>query len=606
MSSYDSTLAALRESEVRLMNEVATTLTGLGEAAQEDRRRVTEMGQDLRDSFFLVAVIGEFNAGKSTFINALINDELLPMGITPTTEAIEMIRYAEMPQRIPQVRSEGLREWSHPNIGMAGVAIVDTPGIGSVFARHEKIARDFLHRSDLVIFVINAKQAFGQSEKMYLELARDYGKKIIIVINQIDTLNANEQAEVKRFVEGRVRELLDIQPLIFTASAKEALIARKAQPVGAAVSATDSGAVPLTTAPTNDGNFTAIRAHLRGVFSEAPPARQKLITQLDTLERIVKIHADTIQGKADAVTSDQTRAKDIQRELEQQALGMTAQLQRARADLDHVFEGVRTRGLAFIDAQLSLKRVTRGSSKEALQSEFQEKVIANAMRDANAATNDYVNAVIDHGRMYWRSVIERLNQIKEKIEQSATGLDAGVYAEQRESLQEAIVMAEGELRTYSSGKIVQQLDLLSQNNLNALALSSAAAVAGGIAVILAVAAPGGILASSFPLVLPAVIVGAPIAVLGGAAAWYYYRKLTNDSKKDFNAKVDKLIKTYHDTLDTLVQKERNRLTQYGNQILTPIFSTLETQAGRLSNQSTTFKNHLAQIDLLRKGIGNIP
>ena len=55
----------------------------------DDRRRLRDVAKDLGEMFFLVAVIGEFNAGKSTFINALIGDRLLPMGITPTTEAID-------------------------------------------------------------------------------------------------------------------------------------------------------------------------------------------------------------------------------------------------------------------------------------------------------------------------------------------------------------------------------------------------------------------------------------------------------------------------------------------------------------------------------------
>ena len=54
----------------------------MGDAAQEDRKRLLDVAQDLREMFFLVVVIGEFNAGKSSFINALLGDELLPVGVT--------------------------------------------------------------------------------------------------------------------------------------------------------------------------------------------------------------------------------------------------------------------------------------------------------------------------------------------------------------------------------------------------------------------------------------------------------------------------------------------------------------------------------------------
>lgn len=177
MSTLDGTLAALRESEIRLLTDIGTTLAEMGEAAQQDRRRLLDVAQDLRDMFYLVVIIGEFNAGKSTFINALLGDNLLPVGITPTTEVIELIRYGEVANRKPVMREDGIREWTHPNTGAPGVALVDTPGTGSVFQKHEKTAKSFLHRSDLVVFVVSAKRAFAETERLYLELAKNYGKK---------------------------------------------------------------------------------------------------------------------------------------------------------------------------------------------------------------------------------------------------------------------------------------------------------------------------------------------------------------------------------------------------------------------------------------------
>src|SRR5687768_8801084 len=186
-------IAEVREREVRLLHNIATEVAQFGEAGQEDKERLQQSSADLREMFFMLVVIGEFNAGKSSFVNALLGDELLPMGITPTTEAIELIRYGKEKSRNAEIKEEGrLREWRHPSTGGPGVVIVDTPGTGSVFARHEEVAKNFLSRSDLVIFLISAKRAFAQTEKLYLELAKNYGKKIIVVINQADLLDAKE------------------------------------------------------------------------------------------------------------------------------------------------------------------------------------------------------------------------------------------------------------------------------------------------------------------------------------------------------------------------------------------------------------------------------
>jgi ribosome biogenesis GTPase A len=122
-------IADVREREVKLLLELAETVNKLGEDSEEDRKRILQNANDLRDMFFLVVIVGEFNAGKSTFTNALIGDELLPMGITPTTEAIEIIRYApEKSSKAVMREGDSIREWTHPNTGSPGVVIVDTPG----------------------------------------------------------------------------------------------------------------------------------------------------------------------------------------------------------------------------------------------------------------------------------------------------------------------------------------------------------------------------------------------------------------------------------------------------------------------------------------------
>ena len=203
-------IAEAREREVRLLHDAAELVGQIGgETSAEDKRRLQQNAADLQEMFFLVVVVGEFNAGKSTFINALLGDTLLPMGITPTTDAIELVRWSNRRGGEPRWREEGIvREWTHPNTGGPGVVIVDTPGTGSVFRRHEQIAKGFLSRSDLVIFLLSAKRALAETERLYLELARDYGKKIIVVINQTDLLEKREQQEVRTFVKQQLVELL--------------------------------------------------------------------------------------------------------------------------------------------------------------------------------------------------------------------------------------------------------------------------------------------------------------------------------------------------------------------------------------------------------------
>ncbi len=400
MTQLEGALAALRESQIDLLTDVSAPLAEMGDITEDDRRRLADVVRDLREMFFLVVIIGEFNAGKSTFVNALIGDEMLPTGITPTTEMIELIRYSPTPNLKPTTRDESTREWAHPNTGGDGVAIVDTPGTGSIFQRHEKVAKEFLHRSDLVIFLLSAKRAFAETERLYMELAKNYGKKMILVVNQIDLLQPNEQLQVKRFIEQQVKEYLGMNPLIFMVSAKQALAYAK--------NPTSTG---------EQGGLDVVKAHLRGELAQASPMRQKLLSQLTTAEKLIQKYHDQLRAKMDVVRADTSKVKDVERELQTQSLALDGQLLKAKQDIDAVFAGMKLRGLSFLDANLSVRRIGRGVSREKLQTEFQDVVIGRSLRDINDATTGYINAVVDQSRVYWRDVIERLNKVVDLLKQ---------------------------------------------------------------------------------------------------------------------------------------------------------------------------------------------
>src|SRR5690606_38457845 len=124
---------------------------------------------------------------------------------------------------------------------------------------------------------------------------------------------------------------------------------------------------------------------------------------------------------------------------------------------------------------------------------------------------DYVNALVDHSRLYWRGVIDRLNQLRDLMDQELSGLDSAVYAEQRETLEQAIELAQAELRSYSSGKVLSDLQDMSEANMGGFTTRSAAAV-GGLLGAAGAVAPQGPLLGAAPL---AFAVAIPVAAGGG-------------------------------------------------------------------------------------------
>ncbi len=63
---------------------------------------------------------------------------------------------------------------------------MDTPGTNAVLRQHEAIARDFVPRSDFVLFVTSADRPFTESEREFLESIRQWGKKVVLVLNKAD------------------------------------------------------------------------------------------------------------------------------------------------------------------------------------------------------------------------------------------------------------------------------------------------------------------------------------------------------------------------------------------------------------------------------------
>lgn len=586
-------IAEAREREVRLLHEAAEIIGQLGDNNAEDKQRLRQNAADLQDMFFLVVVVGEFNAGKSSFINALLRDNILPMGITPTTDAIELIRWSNRRSKEPTWREPGVvREWRHPNTGGPGVVIVDTPGTGSVFRKHERIAKNFLSRSDLVIFLLSAKRAFAETERLYLELARDYGKKIVVIINQADLLEKRERKEVQGFVQQQLQELLDLRPDIFMVSAKTALTDK-----------VSAGGL-FTTATGDPGGINAVREHLRGIFERVPPAKQKLYAQLDFVDSVIRKHSAALERHIDLITSDTARAQDLRRELEEQAGSLDEQLATARRQLDAVFQGLKERGRAYIEQNLTLQRATRTLDRDEMRQEFERQVVGQALDQITAISEQYVNAVVDHSRRYWRSILDRLTHLESQLSQEIGSVDATGYAEQRAALQDAISIADAELKSYTDESLAENLRNLFRGNLVRFSAGFTAVVGGILAMVLGVAAPGAVTAA-VGATLATLVVGPALLVGGGAAAMLYWRRLKRDAIRELETRLDALQQSYHEAMLDLTNRERNRLLQYGQQILSPVFSQLSVLGERYRAQYDTLQEKAAQSQQLRKDIDQI-
>jgi small GTP-binding protein len=181
------------------------------------------------DELFLLVVVGEFNAGKSAFINALVGESVLDEGVTPTTSQIHHIRYG--PKSSAEVLTSGVRIVTAPVDFLKDLHIVDTPGTNAIIREHERLTTDFVPRADFVLFVTSAERPFTETERAFIEVIRDWGKKIVLVVNKIDILERPEDLdEVLAYVAAAAEAVLGMRPPIFPVSARLAGRAKHGQP----------------------------------------------------------------------------------------------------------------------------------------------------------------------------------------------------------------------------------------------------------------------------------------------------------------------------------------------------------------------------------------
>jgi small GTP-binding protein len=222
----DSQDELLRE-ERRVLSRLRTALVRFGAAA--DQQDALDRSIEQLDEFFLLVVVGEFNSGKSAFINALAGTRIVEEGVTPTTAQINVLQYGDTLDR--QVREPALHVVTAPVPLLRDIHIVDTPGTNAIIREHERITNEFVPRSDLVLFITSADRPFTETERAFLEQVRGWGKKVVIVINKVDILESAEQLDqVRTFVADSARTLLGFNPEIFPVSSRLAYKAKQGEP----------------------------------------------------------------------------------------------------------------------------------------------------------------------------------------------------------------------------------------------------------------------------------------------------------------------------------------------------------------------------------------
>lgn len=180
---------------------------------------------------FLLVIVGEFNSGKSTVINALLGRRYLKEGVVPTTNEITLLCYSETKYN-DQVRCQ-----RHPDGQfvcylsapiLKNMNLVDTPGTNVILQRQQRLTEEFVPRADLILFVMSSDRPLTESEVAFLQYVQQWKKKVVFILNKMDIYrNTSEVEEVTAFIKENTRKLLNIEDIrLYPVSARSALEAK--------------------------------------------------------------------------------------------------------------------------------------------------------------------------------------------------------------------------------------------------------------------------------------------------------------------------------------------------------------------------------------------
>ena len=373
------------------------------------------------DELFLLVVAGEFNAGKSAFINALVGQKLLAEGVTPTTSRVTLLRHGASKTR--DTKSDAFEVVQAPFEVLENVNIVDTPGTNAIHREHEAITREFLPRSDMILFVTSADRPFTETERSFLEGIRDWGKKVAVVVNKIDILDKPEDIdEVTGFVRDNAASLLGATIEVFPVSAKQAALAK---------SDNDDRMLEAS-------RFSALEDFIVRTLDDRERVRLKLLNPLGVGKALSEKYAGIVAAELDLLGDDLAMLSDIDSQLEVYERDQHRDFAYRLSDIDNALLDFENRGTAFFEETLRLGRVFDLINKARIKSDFEKNVIADLPKTVEQRVEAVIDWMVESELEQWKAIMTHLDERRKAREDRIVGKLPPTFVQDRKRLLDTV------------------------------------------------------------------------------------------------------------------------------------------------------------------------
>ncbi len=572
MKLFSDNLHEITGKERSLLIQASNLLERFG-AEKQERLLVLDSIAQL-DELFLLVVAGEYNSGKSAFINALLGGEFLETGITPTTDSINILEFGETHSET--VVLKGIKKITLPVSILDEIRIVDTPGTNAILQEHEVLTKDYIPRSDIVFFITSVDRPFTESERLFLEQIKNWGKKIALIINKVDLVDDEDDiAKVTEFVRNNAFLLLGHHPKIFLLSAKKSL--------------SDIKAGKKNTLLEN------INKYILHTLNQRERVRIKLTNPLNILEQLIdKYHSELIKNKEN-IKDDSQLIDDIQKQM---ALFKEDAFRRFKfryADIDNAILQFQNRGIEFFDETFRIGRLFDLANNERIQREYKDKVIKNLSDVVDHKVNDLIEWLVDENFKQWQIVNDRISErmaaLKSRIVTSAP--QQSTHAERKKIIADVKRESQRVIEVFDRNQEAKQIANDAQMSVAASAAIEVGAIGLGTLVT--------ILATTASADLTGILLAGITATLG----FFIIPTKKKQAKTAFNKKTNQLREKLYDSLSDEINRQLEMIIGNIYEIIAPFKRFVTSEKSQINKNIDEIVDIKQSIDKIRGQVDKI-
>ncbi len=534
------------------------------------------LGQSIRqlDDLFLLVIVGEFNAGKSAFINALLGQKMLKEGVTPTTSQVTILRYGETAGS--NLVEEGHTLMLFPVDLLSELSIVDTPGTNAVIRQHEELTTNFIPRADLVLFVTSADRPFTESERAFMSHIRDWGKKVVIILNKIDLLqNEDELNQVLQFVKENAHSLLGSTPEVFPVSARLALRAKNGEPQW-----------------WQPSGFGALEDYIRENLDQTEQVRLKFLNPLGVASHLTGEYRERAEIQRRILAEDISLLQNVERQQAVYKTDMQKDFAFRMADVENIFYTMEQRGDEFFEDRFRLSHVLDLLKKERMQADFTRQVIADLPQQVETRVNALIDWLVESDLQQWKSVTgylaDRQREHKDNI--IGEGINTNFRYDRNRLLEAIGGEAEQVVKSYDKRKEANEI---AEKAMNAVTASAAVEVGAiGLGTLIT------ILATTAAADVTGILAAGVVAALG----LFIIPAKRRSAKNELHDKMTKLRLDMVDSLKAEFEKEIDGSLKRIEEAITPYTRFIRAETEHTEKIQEDLKAAQLEISQIRAQI----